>query len=111
MIKMGSKSIKNMLSMQDILIMLFGRGGGGPGGSQPFWSHFSFKSFPITPYKKYLPLLYYHIMKNNFKTFFRSQSQSAVAAVKILILKENKFIQGVFKGKKNSVNYQKLGKF
>ena len=48
-IKMGSKSKKDILSMQDILIMLFGRGGG---GSQPFWGHFSFKSFPITPYKK-----------------------------------------------------------
>ena len=49
-VKNGYKVKKDILSAQDILLALFGSG-----GLQPFWSHLSQKSLPITPYKKIPP--------------------------------------------------------
>ena len=45
-VKNGHKVKKDILSAQDILLALFGRGGG---GLQPFWSHKNLKSIPTTP--------------------------------------------------------------
>ena len=44
----------------------------------------SLKSLPITPYKKIPPASTY-VMKSIFKNFFRTQSQSAAAAVKQIV--------------------------
>ena len=51
-VKNGYKVKKDILSAQDILLALFGSG---EGGLQPFWSHITLKSFPITPSEKIPP--------------------------------------------------------
>ena len=51
-VKNGYKVKKDILSAQDILLALFGRG---EGGLQPFWSHITLKSLPTTPSEKIPP--------------------------------------------------------
>ena len=50
-VKNGYKVKKDILLAQDILLALFGRGG----GLQPFWSHITLKSLPTTPSEKIPP--------------------------------------------------------
>ena len=61
-VKNGYKVKKDILSVQDILLALFGRGG----GLSPFGATFLKKVSPQPPTKKYLLVLYYESKLQQF---------------------------------------------
>ena len=88
-VKNGYKVKKDILSAQDILLALFGRGGVSA-LLEPLFS----KKSPHNPLQKNTS--WFFIMKANFTNFLRSQSQKALAAIKILTPPKKRFFYGVF---------------
>ena len=86
-VKNGYKVKKDILSAQDILLALFGRGGGSLALLEPY----NLKKSPHNPLWKNTSC--FPIMNQASSVFLRSQSQSAaaVAALKVFTFKKKTF--------------------
>ena len=96
-VKNGCKVKKDIFSTQDILLALFGRGG----GLQPFWSHKTLKSLPTTPSEKIPPASLWWTKHPQFFLGLKVNRRRRRRRSKFLPLKKKRFFQRGFKSTKN----------